>query len=66
MGAKHADVNIVGLGAHGSAAAWQLAKRGVSVIGFDAFCAASHVGFEPRGHACDQTDLRGASWTTYR
>ena len=37
MGAKHADVIIVGLGAHGSAAAWQLAKRGVSVIGFDAF-----------------------------
>ena len=37
MGAKHADVIIVGLGAHGSAAAWQLARRGVSVIGFDAF-----------------------------
>ena len=37
MGTKSADVIVVGLGAHGSAAAWQLAKRGVSVIGFDAF-----------------------------
>ena len=37
MGNKHADVIIVGLGAHGSASVWQLAKRGVGVIGFDAF-----------------------------
>lgn len=37
MGNKHPDVIIVGLGAHGSASAWQLARRGVDVIGFDAF-----------------------------
>ncbi len=37
MGNKHADVIIVGLGAHGSSSVWQLAKRGVGVIGFDAF-----------------------------
>ena len=37
MGNKTADVIVVGLGAHGSASAWQLAKRGVNVIGFDAF-----------------------------
>ena len=37
MGNKSADVIVVGLGAHGSAAVWQLAKRGVSVIGFDAY-----------------------------
>ena len=32
-----ADVMVVGLGAMGSAAAYQLAKRGVSVIGIDRF-----------------------------
>ena len=37
MGNKSADVIVVGLGAHGSASSWQLAKRGVSVIGFDAY-----------------------------
>ena len=37
MGSKSADVIVVGLGAHGSASTWQLAKRGVSVIGFDAY-----------------------------
>ena len=37
MGNRSADVIVVGLGAHGSASAWQLAKRGTSVIGFDAF-----------------------------
>ena len=37
MGNKSADVIVVGLGAHGSASAWQLAKRGTNVIGFDAF-----------------------------
>ena len=37
MGSKSADVIVVGLGAHGSASAWQLAKRGSNVIGFDAF-----------------------------
>ena len=37
MGNNSADVIVVGLGAHGSASAWQLAKRGTSVIGFDAF-----------------------------
>jgi len=31
------DVAIVGLGAAGSATAWQLAKRGVSVVGLDRF-----------------------------
>ena len=31
------DAAIVGLGAMGSAAAWMLARRGVSVIGFDQF-----------------------------
>jgi sarcosine oxidase len=31
------DIAIVGLGAMGSAAAWQLAERGVRVIGFDRF-----------------------------
>lgn len=31
------DVAVVGLGAMGSAAAWQLAKRGERVIGFDRF-----------------------------
>ncbi len=37
MGSKSADVIVVGLGAHGSAAVWQLAKRGTSVIGFDSY-----------------------------
>ena len=37
MGNKSADVIVVGLGAHGSASVWQLAKRGVNVIGFDAY-----------------------------
>ena len=32
-----ADVIVVGLGAMGSAAAWQLARRGRSVLGFDRF-----------------------------
>ena len=31
------DAAIIGLGAMGSAAAWMLARRGVSVIGFDQF-----------------------------
>src|SRR4249919_3323424 len=31
------DVAIVGLGAAGSAAAWQLARRGVRLIGLDRF-----------------------------
>jgi sarcosine oxidase len=31
------DVAVVGLGAMGSAAAWQAARRGASVIGFDRF-----------------------------
>ena len=31
------DSIVVGLGAHGSAAAYQLAKRGQSVLGFDRF-----------------------------
>ena len=31
------DAAIIGLGAMGSAAAWHLARRGVSVIGFDQF-----------------------------
>jgi sarcosine oxidase len=34
---QKADVAIVGLGAMGSAAAWQLAARGRKVIGFDRF-----------------------------
>ncbi len=37
MSERSADVIVVGLGAHGSASSWQLAKRGVSVIGFDAY-----------------------------
>ncbi len=37
MSNRSAEVIVVGLGAHGSAAAWQLSKRNVSVIGFDAF-----------------------------
>ncbi len=32
----HADVAILGLGAMGTAAAWELARRGVSVVGCDA------------------------------
>src|SRR5438270_11400104 len=36
-----ADVIVAGLGAHGSAAAYHLAKRGTSVLGIDRF---------PRGH----------------
>ena len=32
----HADVAIIGLGAMGTAAAWELARRGVSVVGCDA------------------------------
>ncbi len=32
-----ADVAVIGLGAMGSNAAWRLAKRGVSVIGFERF-----------------------------
>ncbi len=37
MADQTVDVIVVGLGAHGSAAVWQLAKRGLNVIGFDAF-----------------------------
>jgi sarcosine oxidase len=33
----HADVIVVGLGAVGSAAAWQLARRGARVLGVDRF-----------------------------
>ncbi|NLS20076.1 N-methyl-L-tryptophan oxidase [Rhizobium sp. P40RR-XXII] len=33
----HADVGVVGLGAMGSMAVWRLAKRGVSVLGWDRF-----------------------------
>ena len=31
------DVAVIGLGAMGGAAAWQLARRGVRVIGFDRY-----------------------------
>ena len=34
---RNADVIVVGLGAMGSAASWQLAARGVSVIGIDQY-----------------------------
>ena len=34
---RSADVIVVGLGAMGSAASWQLAARGVSVIGIDQY-----------------------------
>ena len=37
MGDNSADVIVVGLGTMGSAAAWQLAGRGVRVIGLDRF-----------------------------
>ena len=37
MATQHADVIIVGLGAMGSATIYQLAKRGVTVIGIDRF-----------------------------
>lgn len=37
MSDQSSDVIVVGLGAHGSASAWQLAQRGLSVRGFDAF-----------------------------
>lgn len=33
----HADVIVAGLGAHGSSAAYHLASRGASVLGFDRF-----------------------------
>lgn len=36
-GVQHADVIVVGLGAMGSAAAYQLARRGANVIGIDRF-----------------------------
>ena len=37
MTATDADVVVVGLGALGSATAWQLARRGVSVVGLERF-----------------------------
>lgn len=37
MPGRTADVAIIGLGAMGSMAAWRLAERGVSVIGFERF-----------------------------
>jgi len=37
MEALDAEVGVVGLGAMGSMAAWQLARRGASVIGWDRF-----------------------------
>jgi sarcosine oxidase len=37
MSERMHDVIVAGLGAHGSAAAYQLAKRGRSVLGFDRF-----------------------------
>ena len=37
MSDQSSDVIVVGLGAHGSASAWQLAQRRLSVRGFDAF-----------------------------
>lgn len=33
----HYDAAVIGLGAMGSAAAWMLARRGLSVVGFDQF-----------------------------
>jgi sarcosine oxidase len=33
----HADVVVIGLGALGSAAAWQLARRGIRVVGLERF-----------------------------
>ena len=35
--APHADVIVIGLGAIGSAVAWQLARRGARVVGIDRF-----------------------------
>lgn len=37
MATRDADAIVVGLGAHGGAAAYQLAKRGLRVVGFDRF-----------------------------
>ena len=37
MSAKNYDVAVIGLGAMGSAASFQLASRGLSVIGFEQF-----------------------------
>ncbi len=34
---KHADVIVIGLGAMGAAAAWQLQRGGMNVLGFDRF-----------------------------
>jgi sarcosine oxidase len=34
---SRADVIVAGLGANGAAAAWQLARRGLTVLGFDRF-----------------------------
>jgi sarcosine oxidase len=44
------DVAIVGLGAMGSAAAWQLAERGLSVLGVDRHTPPHHFG-SSHGHA---------------
>lgn len=43
------DVAIVGLGAMGSAAAWQLARRGLQVVGIDRYAPPHHFG-SSHGH----------------
>ena len=42
--AEYVDVAVVGLGALGSAAAWQLARRGRSVVGFERHAAGHRLG----------------------
>jgi sarcosine oxidase len=44
------DVAIVGLGAMGSAAAWQLAQRGLRVVGLDRYAPPHHLG-SSHGHS---------------
>jgi len=44
MKQKHFDTMVLGLGAMGSAAVYQLAKRGQSVLGIDQFALPHHYG----------------------
>jgi len=37
MPSRSYDAAVVGLGAMGAATAWQLARRGLTVVGFDTF-----------------------------
>ena len=59
--AKTYDVIVLGLGAMGAAATYQLALRGASVLGLDQFHAAARAGLDARRHPHHPPGLRRGS-----